>query len=216
MHLNTKASFWTLVTPGELRKIINNLPSKRSSGYDNLDNCLLKEISPCFLDELVYLFNKSLSDSIFPAGMKMAEVIPLYKGKERFLSNNYRPISLLITLSKLLEKIVYKQTYEFLNSSGQIFDSQYGFRAKHSCEHAIQELVSSVLKGFENKCFTLSVFLDLSKAFNTIPHDVLFVKLEKYGICGVCLDWFKSYLTGRQMRVKCVLETGSEEYSIYL
>ena len=214
--LNTKASFWTPVTPGELRKIINNLPSKRSSGYDNLDNCLLKEISLCFLDELVYLFNKSLSDGIFPIGMKLAEVIPLYKGKERFLSNNYRPISLLITLSKLLEKIVYKRTYEFLNSSGQIFDSQYGFRAKHSCEHAIQELVSSVLKGFENKCFTLSIFLDLSKTFDTIPHDVLFVKLEKYGIHGVCLDWFKSYLTGRLMRVKCVSETGSEEYSDYL
>ena len=114
--------------------------------------------------------------------MKLAEVIPLYKGKERFLSTNYRPILLLITLSKLLEKIVYKRTYEFLNSSGQIFDSQYGFRAQHSCEHAIQELVGNVLKGFENKSFTLSIFLDLSKAFDTIPHNVLFVKLEKYGI----------------------------------
>ena len=213
LHQNTKASFWTPVTPGELRKIINNLPNKRSSGHDNLDNCLLKEISPCFLDELVYLFNKSLSEGIFPVGMKLAEVIPLYKGNERFLSNNYRPISLLLTLSKLLEKIVYKRTYDFLNSSGQIFDSQYGFRAKHSCEHAIQELVSSILKGFENKCSTLSVFLDLSKAFDTIPHDVLFNKLERYGIRGVCLDWFKSYLTGRQMRVKCVSESGTTVYS---
>ena len=213
---NVKTLFWTPVTPGKLRKIITKLPSKRSSGYDNLDNCLLKEISPCFLNKLVYLFNKSLRDGIFPTGMKLAEVIPLYKGKERFLSNNYRSISLLITLSKLLEKIVYKRTYEFLNSSGQIFDSQYGFRAQHSCKHAIQELVSSVLKRFENKCLTLFIFLDLSKAFDTIPHDVLFVKLEKYGIYGVCLDWFKSYLTGTQMRVKCVSETGSEEYSDYL
>ena len=104
---NTKASFWAPVTPGKLKKIISKLPSKKSSGYDNLDNCLLKEISPCFLNELVYLFNKSLSDGVFPTGMKLAEVIPLYKGKERFLSNNYRPISLLIMLSKLLEKIVY-------------------------------------------------------------------------------------------------------------
>ena len=100
--------------------------------------------------------------------------------------------------------------------SGQIFDSQYGFRSQHSCEHAIQELVGNVLKGFENKSFTLSIFLDLSKAFDTIPHNVLFVKLEKYGIRGVCLDWFKSYLTGRQMRVKCVSESGRVEYSDYL
>ena len=213
---NVKTSFWTLITLNELKKIINKLPNKKSSGYDNLDNCLLKELSPCFLNELVYLFNKSLQDGIFPTAMKMAEVIPLYKGKERFLSNNYRPISLLITLSKLLEKLVYKRTYEFLNLSGQIFASQYGFRAQHSCEHAIQELVSSILKGFENKRLMLSVFLDLSKAFDTIPHDVLFVKLEKYGIRGVCLDCFKSHFTGRQMRVKCVSESGLEDYSDYM
>ena len=73
-----------------------------------------------------------------------------------------------------------------------------------------------MLKGFENKSFTLSIFLDLSKAFDTIPHNVLFVKLEKYGIRGVCLDWFKSYLTGRQMRVKCVSESGRVEYLGYL
>ena len=213
---NAKTLFWTPVTVSKLRTIITKLPSKKSSGYDNLDNCLLKEICPCFPDELVYVFNKSLHEGIFPSSMKLAEVIPLYKGKERFLSNNYRPISLLITLSKLLEKIVYKRTYEFLNSSGQIFDSQYSFRSQHSCEHAIQELVGNVLKGFEYKSFTLSIFLDLSKAFDTIPHNVLFVKLEKYGIRGVCLDWFKSYLTGRQMRVKCVSESGRVEYLDYL
>ena len=212
---NSKTVFWTPVTRVELEKIINKLPNKKSSGYDQLDNCLLKELGPCFIDTLVCIFNKSLKEGVFPMAMKMAEVVPLHKGKEKFLSTNYRPISLLITLSKLLEKLVYKCTYDFLDSTGQIYVSQYGFRAKHSCEHAIQELLENILKGFEQKRLTISVFLDLSKAFDTISHEVLFIKLEKYGLWGICLDWFKSYLSDRRMQVKCVTECGSVDYSDY-
>ena len=78
--------------------------------------------------------------------MKLAEVVPLYKSKERFLLNNYRPISLLITISKLLEKIIYKRTYSFLQETNQLYESQYGFRQGHSCENAISELVGKILK----------------------------------------------------------------------
>ena len=147
--------------------------------------------------------------------MKYAEVFPLHKGKEKYLSTNYRPISLLITISKILEKVVYVRTYNFLNNTGQIYESQYGFRAKHSCEHAIQELVGKILKGHEKNKHTLAVFLDLSKAFDTISHTVLFEKLDQYGIRGNCLDWFKSYLSNRKMRVKCITSEG-QEYSDFL
>ena len=102
--------------------------------------------------------------------MKLPEVVLLYKNKEKCLCNNYRPISLLITMSKVLEKLVYKRTYSFLNNTRQIYDSQYGFRSKHSCEHAIQELVGKILKGQELGKSMLAVFLDLSKAFDTISH----------------------------------------------
>ena len=81
--------------------------------------------------------------------MKYAEVVPLYKGKEKDLSVNYRPISLLVTISKILEKIVYMQTYDFLDTSGQLYSSQYGFRSKHSCENAISELIGQIVKGHE-------------------------------------------------------------------
>ena len=114
---NVTSVYWTPVTKRELEKIIAKLPNKKSSGYDLLDNCLLKELSPCFIDSLVYICNKSLLTGTFPTSMKMAEVVPLYKGKEKYLSTNYRPILLLITLSKLLEKLVYKRTYDFLNPS---------------------------------------------------------------------------------------------------
>ena len=78
-----------------------------------------------------------MTQGIFPDCMKIAEVVPLFKGKDRELCTNYRPISLLITISKVLEKLVHKRTYSFLHTTGQIFENQYGFRSKHSCEHAV-------------------------------------------------------------------------------
>ena len=113
--------------------------------------------------------------------MKKAEVVPLYKGKEKDLSANYanyRPISLLLTISKILEKIIYKRTYNFLDNNGQLFNSQYRFRSKHSCENAISELIGQVVKGQEQKEHTAAIFLDLSKAFDMLDHNLLLKKIR--------------------------------------
>ena len=142
--------------------------------------------------------------------MKLAETTPLYKGKEIYYTTNYRPISLLLTISKLLEKIVYKRVYSFLNQTDQLYNSQYGFRTAHSCDDAVSELVGEVLKNRENKKFTAALYLDLSKAFDTLEPTVLYHKLKKHGIRGTCLDWFRSYLTNRKLRSKCRLTNGTE------
>ena len=144
--------------------------------------------------------------------MKNAEVIPLYKNKEKDLCINYRPILLLMTMSKLLEKIVYKRTYDFLVTTGQLYSSQYGFRSKHSCENAISELVGQVVKGHDRKEHTAAIFLDLSKAFDTLDHSLLLKILELYGIRGDALCWFTSYLSNRKMRVEYYGE-GESTYS---
>ena len=112
---------------------------------------------------------------------------------------------------------MYQRTYSFLESSNQIYKSQYGFRTAHSCENAICELVSEIIKGKQDRMHTLAVFLDLSKAFDSLEHDVLLKKLYKYGIRGVAYKWFESYLHGRQMRVKCNVDSsGKTEYSDYM
>ena len=98
---------------------------------------------------------------------------------------------------------MYQRVYSFLQNTGQIYSNQYGFRANHSCEHAVGQAVSSIVKGLENLHYVACVLLDLSKAFDTIDHQILLKKLELYGICGHALNWFESYLTNRKLRVKC-------------
>ena len=165
------------------------------------------------------IFNQSLQTGEFPNDMKLAEVVPLYKSKEHYFESNYRPISLLTTISKILEKVVYKRVYKFLTESSQLYDNQYGFRSNHSCEHAISQTVGNLLKNLENKKNSICVLLDLSKAFDTIEHLIMLEKLDLYGICGTALSWFHSYLSDRHLRVKCRttscgIDTLSDEFTV--
>ena len=199
---NDHSIFLVPTDKSEIEKLITGLPNKNSSGFDLVNNKLLKLIKTEIAIPLEIVFNQSIECGIFPDKMKLAEVVPLYKGKSRLEPGNYRPISLLPTISKILENIMYKRTYNFLNDNNQIYHSQYGFRAKHSCEHAIADLVGHVLKNQQQNRYTAALFLDLSKAFDTLNHALLLKKLELYGIRGVALNWFDSYLTGRKMRLK--------------
>ena len=212
---NSKTMCLYPTTESEIGNIIDSLVNKQSSGWDGISNKLLKSLRNELLEPLNIVFNRSISEGIFPSSMKLSHVTPLYKSGKKDSNTNYRPISLLITVSKVLEKIIYKRTYNFLVSTNQLYQSQYGFRKKHSCEHAIQELVGNVLKGFENKEYTAAIFLDLSKAFDTLEHSVLLKKLETYGIRGLALEWYRSYLSNRSLSVKCQCgEPSKNEVSI--
>ena len=127
LQSNEKNLFFSPCTTNELNKIIQNLPNKKSSGVDQISNILLKQIGESILHPLTNIINESLSSGVFPDIMKIAEVIPLYKGKARDNGSNYRPISLLTTMSKVLEKVVYTRVYNFLTDTGQICKTQYGF-----------------------------------------------------------------------------------------
>ena len=197
----------------EVNKLIANLLSKTSSGHDNISNILLKSLQTSLSYPLTIIMNQSLETGVFPDQMKLAEVIPLYKNKAMDHLVNYQPISLLITISKILEKIMYKRVVEFINKSGVLFKSQYGFRSQHSCEQAVQELLAKILHSQEDGHKTASIFLDLSKAFDTVNHELLLQKMERYGIRGVPLKWFKSYLDGRSLVANILTSENKITYS---
>ena len=178
---------------------MNRLPNKRSSGHDGINNIILKEIGEYICIPMTYLFYESMTTDVFPDVMKIAEVVPLYKGKARYEVENYRPISLLLTISKLLEKLIYSRVYDFLISSNQLYESQYGFRRNHTCKHAICEFISKVVKNSQLGKITVGIFLDLSKVFDMLEHLVVYRKLDRYGIKGKALDRFKSYLSNRKL-----------------
>ena len=188
----------------EIEKIIDRLPNKASSGYDGVSNILLKKLGKSLSYPLGIIFNQSIATGCFPDRMKVAEIIPLYKGREEDQVVNYRPVSLLMTTSKILEKIIYNRVSKFLTKYNILYDSQYGFRSKHSCEDAILELIGRVLQSKNDDKYCAGIFLDLSKAFDTLDHHLLLQKMEKYGIRGSTLDWFKSYLSNRSILAKII------------
>ena len=213
IKLNEKSLFLWPTNSAEVHRTLSNLKNKMSSGYDTITNKLLKILCDQICGPLSLIFNKSLSEGHFPSRMKSADVIPLFKAKGMLQKTNYRPISPLLTLSKVLKKIMYSRTYNFLESTHQIYEGQYGFHTKHSCENAIQNLIADIVKGDTKNKITKAVFLNLSKAFDTLSHEILLTKMERYGIRGKSLQWFKSYLYHRDMRVKCPTSDGDIAFS---
>jgi len=185
----------------EIMRTISSLKSSSSSGHDNISSDLAKKLSAGIVTPLTSLINISLQHGIMPEALKIAKVIPIHKKDDKETYGNYRPISLLSAFSKIYEKVVYKRLYGYLISKSIIYDSQYGFRKGHSTIHAVSEMIENVIEAFDRRESTLAVFLDLSKAFDTIDHTILLKKLEFYGIRGKALDWFTSYLDHRSQFV---------------
>ena len=197
----------------EIEKITMALPSKTSFRHDKISNVMLKSIITAISIPLSIVFNQSILTGKFPHKMKQAEVVPLYKGKDMDLVINYRPISLLITILKLLEKVVYRCVYSFLEKYDILFQSQYGFHSNHNCKHAILELSGKILQAREKSEHPVCIFLDLSKAFDTPNHQVLLHKLDKIGIRGISNTWFESYLSGRSLVAKVTTSENKTTYS---
>ena len=186
------------VTEEIVYKIKNNLKHKDSCGQDGLSSSLLIQLKHILTKPLTIIINQSLKSGIFPDKLKIAKVIPLYKKDDPSVLDNYRPISLLPEISKLFERVFFNQIHDFFNNNNLYYGSQYGFRKKHLTELAAAEVIDRVILKMDRNEIPINVYLDLSKAFDTLDHNNLLHKLHHYGIRGTCLALLKSYLSERK------------------
>ena len=134
---------------------------------------------------------------IFPDILKIGKVSPIYKKGNPQLLDNYRPVSIIPIFAKIFEKVIYRRLHSFFSATNTIYDKQFGFRKNHCTSHAVNYSINHILSEIESKNHVIGIFIDLSKAFDTIDHEKLLDKLENYGIRGVCLNLLRSYLKDR-------------------
>ena len=188
------------VNESEINKIVSQLKDN-SPGYDGIKSSVLKLSMPSLCGHLTYLCNLSLLEGVFPDELKKANVIPLFKSGDPMTFSNYRPVSLLPVLSKVFEKVMYARLLDFLKEHKLLFKYQFGFREHHSTYMALMVLMDKLIKSLENGEYVVGVFLDFSKAFDTVDHAILLMKLSHYGVRGPALEWFVSYLRNRTQYV---------------
>lgn len=196
--------YMTPTDPVDLIKVSKMLKPKHSKGFDEISPFIMKQTIEHTAVPLSHIFNQSLSTGIVPSKFKLSKITPIFKNGNPQLFNNYRPISVLPAFSKLLEKIVSLRLVNFLTAQNILYEHQYGFRKRHSTIHPIIHLLNDISSAQDdvpnNK--TLAIYLDLSKAFDTISHSTLLNKLNHYGIRGVSHTWFSNYLSERNQYIE--------------
>ena len=188
--------------PNEISKILGNLNNRKSSGSDELSARFLQLCAPHVAEPLTYIFNASISTGVYPDHLKIARVTPIFKKGSRDDPGNYRPISVLSTVNKIFERILHNRLYKYLTKFNILYEYQFGFRKGHSTTQALVDITDRIKFAIDKKELTCGIFIDLTKAFDTVDHNILLQKMHNYGIRGNIHNLFKSYLSNRQQFVK--------------
>jgi hypothetical protein len=181
--------------------VIKSMLSKNSLDLDGISTNLIKSIAIEISVPLAHIFNLSLNLGVFPNKLKTSRIVPIFKAGDPESCDNYRPISLLSSLSKILEKMVSIQLVNHLDRNNLLYVNQFGFQKGKSTEHNLIKAVNYIGELINSGKFCIGVFFDLKKAFDVVSHDILLKKLAKLGIQGVALKWFESYLQNRRQVV---------------
>ena len=209
----TKSFFINPTTPDEVESIIKLLDNNKAIGPNSIPTKILKLVKSKLSTPLSDIINKSFELGIFPDLLKLAKVIPIYKKGDKLSVNNYRPISILSNISKIFEKLMHRRLYSFLNQQKILYELQFGFRLDSNTTQALIKITELIRDAIDDSMFACGIFLDFQKAFDTVKHEILLDKLEHYGIRGIGLSWFKSFLSSRSQFVS-VNGTVSENLSI--
>lgn len=201
-NINTNSFVLLPTDESEVELIIRSLRKDAAVGWDEIPARLLQECSNTLVPVITHICNISMAEGIFPKSFKKAVVHPIFKNGNRDSVNNYRPISVLPALSKILEKVLNTRLRLFLKKNSILAPNQFGFREGISTEDAVASLVNDIVNSLDNGQKCLSIFLDLTKAFDTVSVPHLLLKMESMGIRGYALRIFKDYLSDRAQCVK--------------
>ena len=197
-EVNSKFEF-RQIDSSTLDDIIKKFEPKISTDINGFSPSLLKECSDLILNPLTHLVNLSLAQGCFPNDLKISRTCPIFKNGSRKEASNYRPISCLPVLSKVFEKVVFNQLYEYLIINNILSPNQFGFQPGKSTLHPIIHILNYIAEAFNQNKFVVATFLDLSKAFDLVNHEILLSKLVKIGLDETSINWFRSYLSDRKM-----------------
>ena len=197
-NASVKSVFLSPTDEHEICQIVNTFKENKAPGIDEFSPKVVKSVIDLISVPLCHIFNLSICEGVFPEKLKLAKVSPVFKKGAKSDMSNYRPISVLSVFSKILERIVHKRVYSFLEKNEILYGNQFGFRKGLSTSMALLEFLNKVVDAFENNSFAMGIFIDLSKAFDTINHEILLTKLYNYGIRGIAYKWFFSYLKNRK------------------
>ena len=181
--------------------LVEKLNPHKGTGSHGIHTEILKLINHLISDTLCKIFNMCITSGKHPDRLKLANALPIFKKGSRLLVSNYRPISLLSNLNKILEKIMHKRIYAFLEKYDILYELQFGFRTGFSTTHALIHMTEAIRSALDSGSVTCGIFVDFQKAFDTVNHEILLKKLEHYGFRGVINNWFRSYLTDRKQKV---------------
>ena len=187
---------FTPVTEIEIKNIIKKMKVS-GAGSDEISMKLIKDGSEAVVPTLTKILNQSFAAGYYPNDLKKAKITPIFKGGDNSCMENYRQISILNSINKIFEKVVYKQLLHHAVENNIFTPCQYGFLKSVSTQDCILNFLKSVHENISKNNFTIGLFLDFCKAFDVINHEILLEKLEFYGINDTALQWIKSYLTGR-------------------
>ena len=187
-------------TTDEIVKLIKSFKD-RPCNINNIPVFIYKTVALYIAPVICDIFNCTLSEGKFPSILKLARILPLHKSKSHKITNNFRPISLLPMMAKIVEKLMKARAVQFIEDNSILYNKQFGFRTGCSTSDAVLHFVDDCVTALDNKLYTVSIFLDFSKAFDTVNREILLRKLDRLGFRGNILNFFDSYLSDRQMYV---------------